>query len=332
MPSSAHEVLLVALREQPSLLGALVAKLTGSSLPRGLKPADSAVRFVKTAEFRSDLLLLRRRKHWVILELQGQRDPAKRRRWLLAASVLLDQTRVLGDVIVITARRDVADWALKVAHLRSRLGTELRLTPVVLHLGEDHAEALLDEQRPELSLFAAWSMHHRYGPKARAIVERALELTSRLPAPLRHAQMRAIVSILSERMLALLREASMNPDKIPETPAARKTRLFLEAQGRKRGRIEGEAKGRSKGRAEGRAEGRVEGMQDAILALLKAREVSVSSQQQATLRACTDGAMLDRWLIRAASAASMDEVLGVRARAAAKRAPRRRTPTARAQR
>ena len=139
------------------------------------------------------------------------------------------------------ACRDVARWALKVAHLRSRLGTRLTLTPVVLHLGEDDAEALLDEGRPELSLFAAWAMHSRHGPKARAIVERALELTSQLRAPLRRAQMRAIVSVLSERMLAMLREASMNPDKIPETPAARKTRLFLEAQGRKRGRIEGEA-------------------------------------------------------------------------------------------
>ena len=58
MPGTAHEVLLVALREQPSLLGDLVTKLTGASLPRGLKPADSAVRFVKTAEVRPDLPLI----------------------------------------------------------------------------------------------------------------------------------------------------------------------------------------------------------------------------------------------------------------------------------
>jgi hypothetical protein len=56
MPGTAHEVLIVALREQPSLLGVLVAKLTGISLPRGFKPVDSVVRFVKTAEVRPDLL------------------------------------------------------------------------------------------------------------------------------------------------------------------------------------------------------------------------------------------------------------------------------------
>ena len=315
MPGSAHDVLLVALREQPTLLGALVEKLTGTPLPRGLTPVDSAVRFVKTAEVRPDLYVQRQDKQWAIVELQGRLDPAKRRRWLLAASVLLDQTGVLGDVIVITARGDVARWALKVAHLRSRLGTKLALTPVVLHLGHDGAEALLDERQPELSLFAAWAMQNRHGPKARAVVERAIELTSRLPASLRRAHMRAIVSVLSEPMLAMLREASMNPDKIPETPAARKTRLFCEAQARKRGRIEGEAKGEMKGELKGK--------RDAIVALLKARGVSLSAEERALLDDCAERAKLDRWIIRAATAASASEVFGPRAQPHTSRAPRR---------
>jgi hypothetical protein len=317
MPGSAHDVLIVALREQPPLLGALVEKLTGTPLPRGLTPVDSAVRFVKTAEVRPDLVFRRKGKQWAIVELQGRYDPAKRRRWLLAASVLLDQTGVLGDVIVITARGDVARWALKVAHLRSRLGTKLALTPVVLHLGEDSAEALLDEKRPELALFAAWAMQSRHGPKARAVVERAIELTSRLAAPLRRAQMRAIVSVLSEPMLAMLREASMNPDKIPETPAARKTRLFCEGQARKRGRAEGEVKGEVKGK------------RDALLALLKARGVALSVEEQAVLRACADAAKLDRWIIRAATAASASEVFGTGTKPSAPRAPGRRPARAR---
>lgn len=130
--------------------------------------------------------------------------------------------------------------------------------------------------------------------------------------------MRAIVSVLSERMLALLREASMNPNKIPETPAARKTRLFLEAQGRKRGRIEGEVKGK----------------QDALLALLKARGLSVSTEQRRILRGCTDPAKLDRWIVEAAFASSVDDVLGTKgrttpARTLRPRRPERRTPTAR---
>jgi hypothetical protein len=323
MAGSAHEVLIATLREKPSLLGALVAALTSRSLPRGLEPVDAAVRFVKTAEIRLDLLFARKRRDWTIVEVQRRRDPAKRRRWLMAAGVLLDQTRVLGDVIVITARRDVARWALVVAHLETRLGTKLTLTPVVLHLGEREAHVLLEMGRPELALFAAWAMHDRHGPKAKAVVEQAIEVTSRLPAPLRRAQLRAIVSVLSARMFAWLREASMNPDKIPESTAARKFRLFLEARGRKQGRIEGEAKGEAKGEARGRAEGEVKGKQGALLALLKARPLPVSAQQRAIIRACADPGELDRWIVRAATAASADEVLAPKAKPRARRAPRR---------
>jgi hypothetical protein len=95
-------------------------------------------------------------------------------------------------------------------------------------------------------------------------------------------------------MLARLREASMNPDKIPETPAARKTRLFLEAQGRKKGRVEGRAKG----------------TQLALLTLLRARGIPPSTEDEARIRACTDSAMLEQWIERAVTASSVREVLG----------------------
>ncbi|WP_437678773.1 hypothetical protein [Sorangium sp. So ce131] len=336
MPSTPHEVLIVALREQPGLLGALVAKLTGVTLPRSLKPADATVRFVKPAELRLDLVLQGGRRRWVLVELQRSVDPAKRRRWPLAASLLFNQTGAPGDVVVITARRAVARWAERVACVRTRLGTVLQLKPVVLHLGPSESKRLLDERHPELALFAAWAMQHRHGPRARAVVERAFELTERLPRPLRGAQQRAILSVLSERMLALLREASMNPDKIPETPAARKLRLFLESQGRKKGRAEGEAKGRAegeaKGRAEGEAKGRAEGeargRQEALLTLLRARGLSPSQDDEARIRACADTAKLDRWIAQAATATTVREALGAKISGTRARppAPRRARP------
>ncbi|WP_437328089.1 hypothetical protein [Sorangium sp. So ce381] len=111
----------------------------------------------------------------------------------------------------------------------------------------------------------------------------------------------------------------MNPDKIPETPAARKLRLFLEAQGRKKGRAEGEAKGRAEGEAKGRAEGR----QDALLTLLRARGLSPSQDDEARIRACADAARLDRWIVQAATATTVREALGIRTPAARART---RTP------
>ena len=103
MPASPHEVLVATLREQPSLLVALVHALTGRALAPGLEPVDSTVRFVKVAEVRPDVLLAHARR-WALVEVQNAPNPDKQRRWLLAAGVLLDQQRVLGDVIVITGQ------------------------------------------------------------------------------------------------------------------------------------------------------------------------------------------------------------------------------------
>lgn len=105
----------------------------------------------------------------------------------------------------------------------------------------------------------------------------------------------------------------MNPDKIPETPAGRKTRLFLEAQARKRGRIEGEAKGK----------------REALLALLKTRGLPVSAEQRAAVRGCVDTAKLDQWIVRAVTASSTSEVLQPAARSTAPRASRSRAAGAR---
>ena len=306
MPGSAHEVLLASIHDRPEILAALVAKLRGASLPLGLAPVDSNVRFVEPAEMRPDLLFTGEHSAWTILELQRKVDPDKRRRWLLAASVLLNQTGVLGDVLVITARRSVARWARRVAHVATGLGTRLALTPVVFHLGVATVKLLIDEQHPELAQFAAWAMHHRHGPKAREVVEQAIEVTRRLPEPLRESQIHAILGMLSNRMLAALREQTMNLSKIPERPAVRELRLLLEGHARAQGEAEGEARGEARG------------MRAALLTLLEARGLALSDGERASIEASTDVNQLRQWIGRAATAASTRAVL------AAKPARRRR--------
>ncbi|MFO0763200.1 MAG: hypothetical protein U0359_42575 [Byssovorax sp.] len=96
----------------------------------------------------------------------------------------------------------------------------------------------------------------------------------------------------------------MNPNKIPETPAARDFRLFMEKQGHKRGLAEGEARGEARGK------------QGALLMLLRARGLSPTKEDEARIRACTSAAKLDRWIERAATASSVTEALGARAAAA----------------
>ncbi|WP_438043345.1 hypothetical protein [Sorangium sp. So ce128] len=307
MPGTPHEVLVVALRDRPALLADLFHHLTGCSLGGPTEVVDATVRFTRAIEVRPDLLLRSRQRGWLMVEVQNSIDERKRRSWPLAVSVLVHQEKAMGEVLVITASRRVASWAKRVAHLQGELGTRFELTPRVLLLAGRRVEALLDPMHPELALFAAWAVHHRRGPAARRIVIRALELTEKhlTDEPLRDAQARAILAVLSDAMLAALREMAMDPSKVPETPASRRFRLFFE----------------KRGRAEGKIEGKIEGKREALLAVLEARGLSLTADERAHIDACRAPAELDRWIASAATAASMSEVFASKPASTTRRSP-----------
>jgi flagellar biosynthesis/type III secretory pathway protein FliH len=75
------------------------------------------------------------------------------------------------------------------------------------------------------------------------------------------------------------------------------------------GLAEGEIKGFAKGETAGVVKGKVEGKVEAILAVLAARGVPMSHEVRARISACTDAATLDRWIVRAVTAASAEEIL-----------------------
>lgn len=81
------------------------------------------------------------------------------------------------------------------------------------------------------------------------------------------------------------------------------------------GKAEGRAEGKAEGLAEGLAEGAARGKAQAVLAVLAARGLSVSSEARARIEACKDEATLDRWIARAATAATADEVIATPERA-----------------
>jgi predicted transposase/invertase (TIGR01784 family) len=80
------------------------------------------------------------------------------------------------------------------------------------------------------------------------------------------------------------------------------------AEGEARGRAEGEARGRAEGEARGRAEGEARGRAAAILAVLAARQLTVSKEQHARISECTDLAVLDQWLLRAATVSDASQL------------------------
>jgi Uma2 family endonuclease len=71
-------------------------------------------------------------------------------------------------------------------------------------------------------------------------------------------------------------------------------------------RAEGEAKGKAEGEAKGKAEGRAE----AVLRVLQARGLTATAEQRERILGCADAAALDRWIDRAVSCSSIEDVFG----------------------
>jgi len=309
MPGTPHEVVLLAIRDNPELFAEILRRVVGTDMPGPIEVVDSNVRFAASLETRPDLVLRtpNATSKWTIIELQNRKDESKCRSWPLAVSVLL-QRDGMGDVVVITASRSVATWAKGAAHHRGERGTSLGLTPVILLLSKDHVSALLDPTRPELAIFAVWAGCRGHGPVARDVAKRALELTEALPAPLREGQARAILAMLSQQLLASLKEMAMDVDKVPETKASRAFRVFFEKRGEARGEAQGEANGR----------------RESLLRVLAARGLSPTKEARASITALTDVAVLDRCIEAAVTAPSVAAVL-----ASAETSHRRRATPAR---
>ncbi|MBI5515582.1 MAG: hypothetical protein HY909_17510 [Deltaproteobacteria bacterium] len=279
------------LRAHPEHLGALVAlRHPGLRVATGLVPDDSVLRAVDSEAVRPDAVFVAPDAGpWVVLEVQRGRDPDKAWRWPLAVSLLLDQRRVMGDLVVVTTRREVTSWAQVVVRHRGPLGSVLSLSPLVVQLTPEVAQRLLDPSRPELAFYAAWAVKGDESPEARAVIETSLTLTGALPPTLREAQLRAILNTLSDAMVASLTESAMNLEDIPESPAARALRLAFETRGAARGKAEGKA--------------------EAVLAVLSARGLVATEPQVAAVLGCRDATVLDAWLRAVASVQDVDALL-----------------------
>ena len=90
-------------------------------------------------------------------------------------------------------------------------------------------------------------------------------------------------------------------------------------------RSEGRTEGRTEGKTEGKTEGELEGRRGALLTFLGARGLAVSAEERARISAERDMIVLDRWIMKAATASTTEVVLG-----AEEPTPRRRARRSRA--
>lgn len=287
MPGPAHETLVALLAQRPDLLDLLLRTLGRPGLPSKVEAADSTLRIANPLEVRPDLVLVAagERGPWVIVDVQLKRDDDKQRRWLAAVGVLLDTRGAMGDVIVITHDASVATWAGEIARVVGPAGTRLVLEPVVVQLTLAEVERLLATGSPELAVLAAWAVHDQRGRDAQEVVRAVVEVIEAAPdAQLREALVQAMISMLGDPLVAVVREMLMNPIVTPPSPAYLALRRDIEAIGEVRGKAE------------------------SLLAVLAARKLLVDDDTRERIEGCTVRATLEHWIARAATATTLDEV------------------------
>lgn len=210
MPSSAHEIAVARLRDDPSLLALLAERLLGRPLPHPLHLADSNIRLANPIEIRPDLLFAYgKRGPWHAVEVQRRVDRRKLSRWATLVAVLFDQRRAMGDLWVITADARVADWARRGCDITGPTGTVLRVVPVVLLVNDATLEALLDPSHPALAFFAAWAMQARADAEAERTVTSALDVVDTAPEPLRSRLTQDILGVLEPGLSTRIEELRM---------------------------------------------------------------------------------------------------------------------------
>lgn len=288
-PSTVHESVLVWLRDDPSRLGALL-ELTGHRpWTAVLAVEDSALRAAFPVEVTPDLVLremaVPNAGRWALVEVQRRIDAAKARRWPLAMAVMGDRYGVDGQLVVITASRAVAAWARRVAVHRSD-ETTWGVKPTVLHLGPAEAEMILAKGAPEMAVFAAWVMHRRRGPRAAAFARRALDRAAAVAnGSLRRATLAGILAVLHPAVTREIRSALMiDINQLPTNPVLEEWKADLRAEG------------------EARGEARV------LVRVLRGRGFAVDAEVEARIFAADSVEAIERWVDRALTAASLDEV------------------------
>jgi hypothetical protein len=282
MPSVPHEAVVEVLRENPQLVIELLTHALRLELPEHdqVVPESTDLGSALPTELRADMVLRfdreRRPVLGVVVEVQLSVDGGKTFSWPAYAISLRARHRCPVVLVVIAVDRAVARWARRPIVFGPVSG---HLMPLVL--GPDELPVITDPDvaaaTPELATLSALA-HGRD-----ADVERAVRIASAAAlAVLRLPDRRA--AVYYDLILAALGEAAR------KAFAMFPRDYVFQDEGLRRAHTEGEAKGRA----------------EAVLVVLDARGIEVTAGVRARILACTDDAVLERWLRAAVSVGEAD--------------------------
>lgn len=295
MPSLNHEGVIALVRDQPAFSADLLRDLLNVKVPAFSKArlTEAALNELVPIEYYADAVVLfdgggadEPPVFGAIFEVQLQSDGRKRFTWPLYSVAARARYECPFVVIAVAPDPETAQWASRPIDL----GDGMIFRPRVI--GPDSIPQLTDRDRalrePRLAVLSVLAHGGSDDVEtAASIGAAAFHAISRLPE-----EQRLLYSILIERALSEAARKAMEME-----PSIQK--LFTEAHRRSY----------DQGKAEGNAEGEAKGEAKALMMILKRRGLKVTDEQQQQIVACTDLGTLERWLDRALSVTSVDELL-----------------------
>jgi hypothetical protein len=282
MPSWDHEGIVELVRKDPRLAPLLLAGPLGVELPEfseaRLEPATMAE--LKPAHIHADAVISLNDGDKpvlaIVFEVQGKVDEDKLFAWPSYATWTRRALRCRACVLVIAQSESVANWAARPIVIGpGNVFQPHVLRPSSVPVIEEADEA---RQAPELGVLSA--MSHGGGDVETAV--RVALAASTVAFELGRDDFLLYFGLIQRALGAeARRKFKMHPQGV---------RFFDESQ----------QQSFDKGLARARAED--------VIAVLEARNVAVSDEQRERILACTELAVLDRWLRKAATAARADEL------------------------
>ena len=298
MPSAVHEAIRDLFRDTPAFAAELLADVLRISLPahsaarladvtypQNSAPALSADAVVELTADDTPVLA-------IVVEVQLARDAEKRAVWPVYVTAQARLSRCAAVILVVALDADVAAWAREPIEI----GPGSVVTPCVVGPSAvpRGIEPVMARDHVELAVLGA--IAHGNERDGETAIAAALEAIRSLDDDRARCYAAAIYSALNAAMQRTMEEMMQRSHAMKEAEDVFVKRL-----------IEiGEQAGESRGEARGVAQGEAR----ALIQVLAARGLALTDAHRARILACTDAAMLDRWVARAVTAATVDDVLG----------------------
>lgn len=295
MAGNEHEALIHMFHNRPHFAAELLSEVLGVPIPNYSQARLTAAECteITPTEYRADAVVVLsddEPRLAVVVEVQRGPDPAKRWSWPVYLTTVRARLKCPAMLLVVCPTNRVARWCTE----RINLGhpglvlDPLVLAPAQVPLIAEPADAVLS---PELAVLsgAVHGADPRHGEKALDAAFAAFMAVDQDAG-----------QVYADYLLSLLPQAA---------------RQYLEGL-MKAGKYEYKSdfarryygEGEAKGRAEGKAEGKAEGEAQALLLFLSARDIAVSPETKNRIMACTDLDQLGKWIRRAATVTSAEEL------------------------